>query len=360
MENRWKLILGTNKDDKEQNLSTDELEINQLLDSAYGDGKGNTGGFGRSVPKVRKWLEGIRRHFSPEIVSLLQRDALERQNAKEMLLEPELLEQMEPNIQLVANILELQDLLPEASKKVSRKLVERLVRTIEERLKVKLLNAVRKGLASYSERINPRNAIIDWKKTIARNIKNYQSNLQVVVPNNWYGFRKGSQLKEIILLVDKSESMIESAINASILGSILSSLKTIRTQLVFFDTEITDVTEKYQDPIDILFSIPMGGGTDIGNALNYIHYKISRPMDSILFLISDLDDGGSLERLLAELDRLISRKTRIQCIPALNDEGKPVYNKKIADLFETFGIPVYSSKPDDFPEILCKQLEKLS
>lgn len=57
--------------------------------------------------------------------------------------------------------------------------------------------------------------------------------IQAIIPDVWYGRKHGARLTEIVLLVDKSESMIQSAIYASIIGSVLASLNTIKTHLVF-------------------------------------------------------------------------------------------------------------------------------
>ena len=357
MNNRWQLILGSEGDAEEVLLSAEEKQIEDLLKTAYGQGK--QGGFGKSVHKIRKWLDGIRTHFSHEVVSVIQQDVLERQNAKEMLLEPELLEKIEPDIKLVSTILSLQHLLPEATRTVARNLVAKLVRKIEEQLKTKLITSVRNGLAGQSKKVSPQSANIDWRKTIGRNIKYYDTTLKSIIPNKWYGFKKGHKLKEVILLLDKSESMIDSTIYASIIGSVLASLSSIKTHIVFFDTEISDVTGKYQDPIDIIFSVPIGGGTDIGLGLRYINQILNRHSEALVFLISDLDEGGSIEELENSIEMLISKGTHLQCVLALNYEGKTEYNGKVAELFSSYKIPVYSASPEKFPEILCCELEKL-
>ncbi len=355
--NRWHLILGTKPGESDVQLSSEEQHIDDLLKTAYGEGK--DAGFGRSVQKMRKWLDGIRQHFKTEVVSLIQKDALERQNAKELLLEPELLEKIEPDISLVATILSLQYLLPDRTRYVARKLVERAVIEIEKKLKTKLSNAVRQGASNHSKRENPSIAVIDWKKTIQNNLRNYQEEQQILIPKNWFGFRKGNKLKEIVLLIDKSESMMNSAIHASVIGAILASLKTIKTHLIFFDTEITDVTDKYQDPVDILFSVPMGGGTDIGLSLNYVDQKLTRHSKAIVFLISDLDDFGSTHNLELGIKKLLNKNTHIQCLLALNEDGRAEHNTRVAQLFKDHHISVYGCIAEKFPEILCEELQKI-
>ncbi|HMW38179.1 MAG: VWA domain-containing protein [Saprospiraceae bacterium] len=355
---RWKLILGQSADPTEEiQLTGEEERIEKLLQTAYGDRQ--TGGFGKSSAKVRKWLEGIREHFSPEVVSLMQKDVLERQNASEMLLEAELIEKIEPDIQLVAIIISLQELLPDTTRKVAKDLVARLVRKIEEKLRTRIQHAVRRGLSPRSHEVNPAGSLIDWKKTIIRNIKSYQPETAQIIPERWFGFYKGYMLKELFLVIDKSESMISSAIHASVIGAILASLKSIRTHIIFFDTEIQDVTDKYRDPVDILFSVPMGGGTDIGRALNYTYQQMRYPKRSLVFLISDLDEYAPLDDLESAINRITSSGCNLEALLTLNEDGKTEFNHKVATMFQTRGVRPYSCTADKFPDILCERLMKL-
>ncbi|MCC6815140.1 MAG: VWA domain-containing protein [Saprospiraceae bacterium] len=358
IENRWELVLGQSIDDHSIELSAEEKKIEQLLSKVYSEGKDS--GFGRSTQKIRKWLEEIRTQFSPQVVSLLQKDALERQGAKEMLLEPELLEKIEPNIHLVSCILELQRLLPDKTRSVARGIVEKLVRRIEDKLKTRLIQAVRTSNKGISKSIYPNGQRIDWPKTIRRNLKNYNPELGYIIPERFYGFKSGAKLNEVFLVIDKSESMIESAIHASIIGSILASIPSICTHIIFFDTEILDVTGRYEDPIELLFSIPMGGGTDIAKALNYVDQKIRNHSSSLIFLISDLDEGGLEQELFKSIQRLIMKNSKIQCLLGLNEHGQTEYNQRIARQIVEMQVPVYTTDPENFPEILYQQLQMLN
>jgi Mg-chelatase subunit ChlD len=356
--NRWKLILGSDADlENEIILTKEEEEVGDLLDSIYPGKEGKP--FGRSTQKIRKWLEGIRTHFPPEVVQVLQNDALERQGVKEMLLEPELLDKIEPSIQLVAAILQLQELLPDKTKSIARQLVQRLVSEIEQKLKPRILQAVQESKKHQSKRVKPSQANIDWNKTILRNLKNFQPSIRSIVPENWYGYKKGHRLPEVVILVDKSESMISSAIYASIIGAVLASVKSIRTQLIFFDTSITDVTDRYKDPVDIMFSVPMGGGTDIAFALQYAYQKINNPTQTLLFLLSDLYEGGNKKAMLDMCNALLVRGVKMISLLCLSDEGKPDYDMHIAESLANLKIPCFGTSPDLFPEMLSKELEAL-
>ncbi len=358
-QSRWRLILGADADPNQQvPLEKEEKELEELLSSVYSGESGKQ--FGRSAPKIRSWLEGIRRHFSNDIVQLMQRDALERRGVTEMLLEPELLEKIEPNAQMVAAILQLQELLPDKTKATARQLVRKLSHEVEKKLRPSIQNAVQRTKGQRSRRIAPGEAQIDWKKTILRNLKNYQPSVQTIVPEHWYGFRKGVKLPEVYILIDKSESMMTSAVYASIIGAVLASLKSIETHLIFFDTEIHDLTGKYQDPVDILFSVPMGGGTDIAYAVMYVGQKMKRPKSSLLFLISDLFECGDRKELVHQCQNLLSRGCKILSLLCLDDKGRPEYDAGIAHQLTGLKIPCFACNPDLFPEVLEAELNGLS
>ncbi len=359
-ESRWALILGTHEDKSNPViLSAEEKKLEDLLGALYGTG-GEKGSLAKRPHKIRKWLEGIRDQFKPEIIRLMQQDALERQELNQMLLEPELLEQIEPDIEMVSAILALKEILPDKTRHSARMFVNRLVARTEKKLKPKLIVSTRPSYMGSIKRIHPASGRINWKRTIQQNLKNYQAELKTIIPEIWYGNKHGNRQNEIVLLIDKSESMIRSAIYASIIGSVLASVNSVRTHLIFFDTAVTDMTGKYSDPVDILFSVPMGGGTDIGLALQYVQQKIYNPSRTILFLISDLDEGGPVRDMINTTSQLLSKGIRMHCILALDDSGQPEYHESNGQKMADLGIPVFACAPELFPEVLADALNKNS
>lgn len=359
MDNRWILVLGSyNTDDGNIELSAEEYALESLLSTLYGAG-GEKGNLGKSSHKVRKWLEGIRNHFNPDLVSLMQQDALERQELHQMLLEPELIEKIEPDIHMVAAILSLKELLPDRTKASARQLVQKLVEQIRKKLKPKLNQSIQSSNFGPIRKINPMSYKIHWHRTIEKNLKHFQKEVNTIIPENWFGRKSGHKLTELVLLIDKSESMISSAVYASIIGSVLASLPSIKTHLIFFDTTVTDMTERYQDPVDILFSVPMGGGTDIGFALQYVRQKIRNPAQTILFLISDLDEGGPLKDLYSIIIKLKYSGLRMYSILSLEDNGKPVYNELVGQKLADLEVPVFACSPEQFPSILSNAFNRM-
>lgn len=355
---RWKLVLGSDSDPEEAIVLNKDQEVaDELLNAIYGTAK--KPGFGRSSHKIRKWLDAIRLKFPSDIVQIMQEDALIRQGIQEMLLEPELLEKIEPSMELVAAILQLQQLMPDKSKVAAKSLVQKLVYEIEKKLKSRLQFAIQSAVRLHSRAGNPNNNQIDWKKTIYRNLKNYRPEINTIIPDKWFGFKKAHQLPQIILLVDKSESMIQSMIYASISGSILASLKSIQTHLIFFDTEITDLTNTYHDPVDILFNVPCGGGTDIARAMQYTQQQIRNVKECIIFLISDLYEYGDKNELYATCYQILQGGTKIICLLSLSDEGTPDYDLQIAKNLSAISIPCFACPPEKFPELLPRYLNEI-
>ena len=352
---RWRLVLGNEVEQEfDFNLFPEEKKIDDLLGQVYD--KSQTNKKGKSKKEIKTWLDEIRLNFPPNLVSLLQRDALERKNYKQMLLEPELLEKVEPNIDLVKSILQLQELLPEKSRHIARELVRKLVREIEQKMKQQILKAVGLRKKGLSRRGDPSSGKVDWNKTIQANLKHYQSDYQTIIPEQWFVRKNNYQCKEIFLIIDTSESMIESAIYSGIIGSILASLNSVHTHLIFFNEEVMDFSDKYSDPTDLLFSIPLGGGTDISKALKYTLQKVKYLSSSYIFLISDMDEYGSVSQLLHDINYILQNNGNILGIFGLDHEGHQVVNRSVADQMVDLGMKCLTCSPDKFPGIVMEFL----
>src|SRR5262249_21130012 len=149
----------------------------------------------------------------------------------------------------------------------------------------------------------------DWPRTIRANLKHYQVDRAAIVPEHLVGFmrhqRRLVDLDEVILCVDQSGSMASSVIYASILSAVMASLPVVKTKLVRFDTAVLDLTEELADPVEVLFGVQLGGGTDINQAVGYCAERIERPTKAHFVLITDLYEGGNAEEMLVRLARLV-------------------------------------------------------
>lgn len=368
---RWRLVLGGGEaDGTGTELAGDDARIDAALAAVYdvtgadrrasGRGAGRAGGLGRSAPRIARWLGDIRRYFPREVVQVMQRDAIERLDLRQLLLEPELLEAVEPDIHLVTLLVELNKLLPDETRATARQVVAKVLTDVERRLVDRTRVAVHGALARASRSRRPRPGDIDWLRTVHANLRHYQPEYRTVIPERVVGFgrRRQSLAKDVIVAVDQSGSMADSVVYASLFGSVLAQLPALRTSLVAFDTAVTDLTPVLQDPVDVLFGVQLGGGTDIAQALAYCRQLITRPNDTVLILISDLFEGGNTDLMRARMAELIRSGVTVLCLLALSDDGAPVHDRAMAADLAELGATVLACTPERFPDVLAAALER--
>jgi hypothetical protein len=151
--------------------------------------------------------------------------------------------------------------------------------------------------------------------------------------------------------------MAASVVHAGVLGAALASLPTLSTRVVAFDTSVVDLTEELSDPVDVLFGIQLGGGTDIDRALAYCQSLVSRPAKTVLVLLSDLYEGGEEGAMLRRAASLIAAGVRLVVLLALSDDGAPGYHREHAARLAALGAPVFACTPDRFPDMLAAALD---
>lgn len=358
---RWRLALGDPPDAKLPPMSGTDARISQALDQLYGAGepKSRKGGLGSSAPRVAKWLGELRDLFPTQVVQIIQRDALDRHGMKLLLLEPELLSTIEPDVSLVADLLALGQAVPERSKEVARQVVRRVVDQLMAKLATRTQDAVRGALRRASRTRRPRFADIDWDRTVRANLHNWQPAHRTVVPERIHGHARGQRrVDEVVLLVDQSGSMAPSVVYSSIFAAVLASVPSLRTQLVCFDTAIVDLTDMLADPVDVLFGVQLGGGTDICGALGYVTDRIPEPARTHLVLVSDLYEGGDSNGMIARARSLVAAGVNLIVLLALSDEGRPAYDPRHAAELAAMGCPVFACTPDAFPDLMATALSR--
>ena len=355
---RWRLILGGGEaDGLGLELRGADLAIDNALRALYDSDR--KGGLGSSAPNLARWLGDIRTYFPSSVVRLLQHDAMERLNLKRLLLEPESLAAVEPDVHLVATLLALNSVMPAKTKETARLVVRRVVEEIERRLANPLRQAVIGSLNRAARNRRPRHAEIDWHRTIRANLKHYQPEYRTIIPETRIGYgRKRSALRDIILCLDQSGSMATSVVYAGIFGAVLASLASVKTHLVVFDTAVVDLTAELGDPIELLFGTQLGGGTDINRALGYCQGLVRHPHETILVLISDLYEGGNANEMIKRVASLAASGVQIISLLALNDDGAPGYDHQIAQTLAGLGVPAFACTPDLFPELMAAAINR--
>lgn len=355
---RWRLILGGDESDGTGiSLSVEEQRLDRSLQAVYDSDR--RGGLGSSAPKVSRWLGDIREFFPQTVVQVIQRDAIKRLHLDSLLTEKEMLATVVPDVHLVATLMSLSHTIPEKNKEMARQVVRKVVDELLRKLSAPTQQAITGALNRSSRRRNPRYNEIDWKTTIVKNLKNYQPQYKTIIPEIRIGYgRKRKALKDIILCLDQSGSMGTSIIYSGIFGSVLASLPAVNTRMVVFDTAVVDLTDDLQDPVDLLFGVQLGGGTDIARALTYCQGIITRPQDTVLVLVTDLYEGGSEQEMRKRFASIVASGVQLIVLPALNDDGAPSYDKSHAEFLATLGVPTFACTPDKFPELMAAALSK--
>lgn len=355
---RWRLILGGGEADGIQvRLDKEDVGLDRALEALYDSER--RGGLGASAPGVARWLGDIRSYFPSSIVKVMQKDALERLGLQQMLMQPEMLESVEPDVHLVSVLISLGRVMPNHVKQTARQVVRRVVEELERKLANPLRQAVTGSLNRAARNRRPRYQEIDWNRTIRANLKHYQTDYRTIIPETRIGFgRKGAALREIILCVDQSGSMAESVVYSSVFAAVLASLRSVRTSLVVFDTEVVDLTEQLSDPVEVLFGVQLGGGTDINRALAYCQSFVRVPHDTIFVLISDLYEGGNEKEMLKRAAALVHSGVQVITLLALDDSGTPSFDARNASDMAAMDIPCFGCTPDLFPDMMAAAIKR--
>lgn len=361
---RWRMVLGSDAQESCGALGGELLGMDAALAALYepdgANGLKRRGGRGGSSPNVARWLGDIRKYFPSSVVQVMQRDALERLDMRQLLLEREMLESVQPDVHMVANLISLSQVIPAGTKETARLVVRKVVDELMRKLEEPMRSAVTGALDRARRNRRPRHAEIDWNRTIRANLRHWQPSHRTIIPQDLIGYGRKSRRpqREVVLCIDQSGSMAASVVYSSIFGAVLASLPAVATKLVVFDTAVVDMSEQLDDPVDLLFGVQLGGGTDINRAVGYCQELIREPRNTILVLISDLYEGGVEEKLLARAQELVASGVQFITLLALSDEGRPAYDKALAAKLAALGVPSFACTPDAFPELMAAAIRK--
>ncbi len=353
---KWRLILGPDSAEAfGACLSAQQQAADNTLSALYNHDR--RGGLGPSSPNVSRWLSDIREYFPSSVVKIMQEDALHRLNLQSMLTEPELLEAVVPDVNLVANLMSLGRLIPDKTKDTARQVVKKVVDELMAKLSGPTTQAVTGSLNRALRNRRPKHNEIDWNITIRKNLKHYQEEYKTVIPETLFGFgRKRKAVKNVVLCIDQSGSMGASVVYSGIFGAVLASIPALDTRMVVFDTAVADLTEELTDPVDLLFGVQLGGGTDINKALQYCKQIITKPADTTLVLITDLYEGGNEEEMKKTIRQIALSGVQVITLLALDDDGAPGYDHQNAAYLAALGIPSFACTPDLFPDLMATAL----
>ncbi len=361
---RWRLILGSAADSSNQEITLNDNDtiLDNALDAIYSGKDGFSyragdlhGGNDKSSPYVARWLGDIRRFFKEDTITVIQADAMERKGLLRLLLEPELLKTVVPDMALASTLVSLKNQIPEKARAAAREIIEKVVNDINKNLASQITRSVTGSIRHFEHSPICSKQAVDWKKTIVKNLGSFDHSIGSLVPSKIYFHSRGTQRSDlrIILCMDQSGSMAESIIYGSVVGSILSKISSLSTNIVSFSTDVVDLTDKYEiDPVEMVFGIQMGGGTDIENAVRYCEELITEPKKTILFLLSDMFEGGNRAALIARISALVESGVTVVGLLSISDTGHPAYDHETAKLLSNAGAVCAAVSPNNLAVLL--------
>lgn len=373
---RWRLILSKRVEDQmssgrsasglggqgDATLSREMAEMDGALGAIYDveekkpeEEKGRrSAGLGSSKPKISTWLGDVRKYFESDVVAVIQQDAIKKKGWDQLLFEPESLAQVTPSVELVGTLMSLKGMIPDETKETARQVIRAVVEEIKKHMASEIERAVRGALDRSRHQPIPSLPNMDWKRTIRQNLKNYIPERKTIIPDRFFFYARQHRRKEwnVIVCMDQSGSMADSVVYGSVMGSIFASLPAVETHVVAFDTEVVDLTAQLTDPVDLLFGIQLGGGTDIHRAVTYCQGFISNPQKTLFILLTDLYEGGNQSQLVKRLEEMASSGVRALCLLALSDSGVPCYDHNLAKKLASVGVPCFACTPNVLPQML--------
>ncbi|WP_068081446.1 VWA domain-containing protein [Novosphingobium rosa] len=360
---RWRLALGRyaeralpgsgmDRRDQRTDRALDYLYAREMEKRGLRRGKGQAGSLDPSQLTPLGWLGELRDLFPQSVYETVQAHAIDNLGMAELLSDPAVLDALEPNKDLLKALIAFKGgadpAMREKIREVTRKVVEEIVRRLRPRVEAALSGKPNRFRRSQLKSMQN----FDWRATIRDNLKHYDAERGVIIADRlrFHGRSRRRLPWTIILCVDQSGSMLASTIYAAVMASILAALPAVEIKLVLFDTSIVDLSSEAHDPVEVLMSVQLGGGTDIAKALEYCETLVTQPSRTICVLISDFEEGGSVARMLAATRRMASARVTLMGLGALSDDAAPVYDRAMAERLAGCGMQIAALTPDRFAE----------
>ncbi len=353
---RWRLVLGKTAEEKGLSASTAQsLEALGAIDFVFeGDQKG--GGRGDSALTVPTWIDAVSELFPRQAKEVLERELISRRGISQLLDHPKLLEKVEPNVELVKTLLTHKDLLDPRARALARKIIDQVVQQLKKQLEVNIEQAIIGALRK--DRHSPRRVFrnLDLKRTLRRNLGNWDEERRLLLVDRLFYFaaERNKRPWHIIVCVDQSGSMLDSAIFSAVMASIFAELPAVKTSLVLFDTNVVDLSDQVGSPVDVLLKVQLGGGTDITQALQYCATLVTEPQRSIVVLITDFFEGRDDHDLVDQVRGMSDAGVRMVGLGALGYDARPEYNKATAGKCRKVGMDILVCTPERLAEAMAE------
>ena len=363
---RWRLVLGKTAEQHGICLAGDDDEarrIESLVGYLFAEpgGQGQTndrqGGLGPGhAMNVPRWVDEVGQLFPRQAKEVLERELINRRGLRELMEKPEILERIEPNQELVKTLLTHRDLMNEKTRALARKIIDQVVQELKARLKVQIEPAITGAIRrdKHSPRRVYRN--LDLPRTVRRNLRNFDAGSRKLLVDRLYfhAAERKSRPWHVIVAVDQSGSMLDSAIYSAVMASIFVELPSVRTSFFLFDTEIADLTDQAGQPVDVLLSLQLGGGTDITKALRYGYQLVRQPARTIVVLVTDFYEGRPEQELVRQVKEMAQAGIRMIGLGALGYDARPEYNKTTAAKCRKAGMDILSCTPENLADAMAQ------
>lgn len=356
---RWRLVLGKGAEDVLGGLASEmqamENALGFLYDREYGQGRNirgsdRTGGLEDSALTVPDWINQVHELFPEKTIERLEKDALERYQLEEMVTNPDLLQRAQPSQSLLKAVLRTKHLMNDDVLLMARELIHKVIQALLEQLAREVqspffgtVDRRRRSYLKIAKNFDP-------QTTIRRNLAHYDPTSQrLFIRTPYFNSRVRRQVDQwqIIILVDESGSMLDSVIHAAVVAAIFWHIQAMRTHLCIFDTQVVDLSEHCSDPVETLMKVQLGGGTNIGKAMQYAETLVDYPHRTILVLITDFYEGAPVHLLYQATRRLVESGVTVLGLAALDSKAKPSYDRNVAQHMVNLGAHVAAMTPGE-------------
>ncbi len=345
---RWRLILGRQRG----GLSPTGTRMASSLDELYGgpaddalDAGARGAGSARSQVSVRHWREEIQQLFGEDHVQEIMGEAGAR--GRSDVVETLATEDVRPSVELLTTVLSLSGSLPEAKVAALRPLVRRLVTQLTEQLAVRVRPALTGITAASPTRRDT--GVLDLPRTIRRNLRHVVAlgGRPQIVPRTPIFRSRVARTADwhIFLVVDVSSSMSGSVVHSALVAAIIAAVPALEVTFLAFSTEVIDLSGHVDDPLSLLLEVDVGGGTDIASAVRTVRGRVRVPSRTIMVVISDFEEYGSGDALLAEVEALVSSGVHALGCAALDGHGRAVVRVGMARRLAGAGMHVAAVTP---------------
>lgn len=368
---RWRLVLGKYAQPKMPDcLSSEQQRMANALDLLYSreyKGRGvrqeqtlQPGSLDPSQLNVPHWLSEIRELFPKQTCERITAHAVDRYQMTELVQDPKTLASLEPSVELLGAVLSLKGQMRGPVLAEARRLIARVVEEIRRKLEREIKNAIAGRLNRFRRSTLKIARNFDARETIRRNLKNWNSSLQklIVEQPRFFSRVKRHLPWEVILCIDESGSMTDSVIHSTVMAGILSGLPAVRVKLVIFDTSIVDLSDRASDPVEVLMSVQLGGGTNIGQAVRYCEQLVTNPRRTIMVLVTDFCEGPDPRPLIAACRRIHESGVKLIGLAALDSQANAFFDRQLAERLAAVGMEIAALTPLELAKWLAEVMNK--